>query len=153
MKKIILMAAILVAYPVFAQNHPVHVMVTPANNAPVSHEISDRLAGRIGASSRYALTSAASAEIMLSVECAPNSVGDRQIGVTCGSSIAYWPVEGVLLSTELAGMIAVGAESAVAESLFDDFVQDTSDEKLAEAAKNFKHYLNSAIARFPHGVN
>ena len=32
-------------------------MVTPANSAQASHEISeDRLAGRLGASSRYALT-------------------------------------------------------------------------------------------------
>ena len=50
-------------------------------------------------------------------------------------------------------MIAVGDESAVAENLFDEFVQETSDEKLAEAAKNFKFYLNLAIASFPHGVN
>ncbi len=62
-------------------------------------------------------------------------------------------MDGVALSCDVQGDMAAGSESEVAEALFDSFIQETSDEKLAKAAKEFKTYLNSAIAHFPHGVD
>ena len=153
MKKIILMAAILVASPVFAQSHPIRVTIIAGNTEAASQTIADRLAGRIGASSRYALVSNTVSDILLSVDCISNVVGERQVGITCHADLDYWPVDGIALSRDLEGHMAAGSESEVTEELFDSFVQVTSDEKLAEATKDFKRYLNSAIARFPHGVN
>jgi hypothetical protein len=146
-KEIILMAAIFVACPLFAQSHPVKVSIMAGNSGQESHELSDKLAGRIGSSSRYALVTADSADILILVDCLSNTAG-----VTCNTSLSYWPVLGVSLYAGLPETIATGSESKVADDLFNTFVQQTSDEKLAEAAKRFKRNLNSAIASFPHGV-
>jgi hypothetical protein len=42
-----------------AQNHPVRVSVKPGNNTSSSQAVSTRLAGKIGATSRYALVTGA----------------------------------------------------------------------------------------------
>jgi hypothetical protein len=73
--------------------------------------------------------------------------------IACDTIVSYFPVENIGLSYDLARHMTSGGETDVAESLFDSFVRETSDEKLAEAAKNFKQRLNSAIARYPHGVS
>jgi hypothetical protein len=153
MKSLFLTVAALVAVPVFAQSHAIGVQVVPGNSDPVSQEIADRLSGKIGSSARYSLVSGASAVILLSADCLPNIVNERQIGIVCQSSLDFWPIDGVPLSTNLAGFIVEGDESYVAERLFDSFVKNTSDEKLAAARKLFKESLNVAIAMFPHGVN
>jgi hypothetical protein len=120
---------------------------------PSSQKVSDMLTRRIGASSRYALVSLADADILMIVDCLPNIVGGQQVGIACDTHTSYYPVDSVLLSYDLARHMAVGGASEVVEALFDSFIRETSDEKLAEAAKSFKRYLNSAIANFPHGVN
>jgi hypothetical protein len=66
--------------------------------------------------------------------------------------MAYWPFEGVPLSTDLSGHIATGSESDVVQMLLDHFVQATSDEKLHKAADEFKPDLNLTISRFPKGL-
>jgi hypothetical protein len=150
-KNILLMAAILVAYPAFTQGQSVKVTVMAGNSGQESHEIADKLAGKIGSSSRYALVTA-DMDILILVDCLANTAGERPTGVTCDTSLSYWPVPGVSLYDGLLATIATGSESEVADHLFSGFVQQTSDEKLAEAAKNFKRHLNLAIAAFPHGV-
>jgi hypothetical protein len=153
MKNLLLAVAVLVAVPVFAQSQPVKVTVMAGNGAQESHELADKLAGRIGSSSRYALVTADSADILILVDCLSNTVGERAAGVTCNTSLSYWPVSGVSLYAGLPQTLATGDESRVADDLFNAFVRQSSDDKLAEAAKNFIRNLNSAIARFPHGVN
>jgi hypothetical protein len=152
MKGLLLAVAVLVAVPVFAQSHPVKVPVMAGNSGQESHEVADKLAGKIGSSSRYALVTA-DMDILILVDCLANTAGERPTGVTCYTSLSYWPVPGVSLYDGLLGTIATGSESEVADHLFNGFVQQTSDQKLAESAKDFKRHLNLAIAGFPHGVN
>lgn len=136
-----------------AQTTPIKVLVSAESNAESQH-VADRLSGQIGSSSRYALvTESGSENILLGVDCLSNTVGDRQIGVSCYTDVTYWPVPGVTLYWDLAGYLAeAGNESDVAQSLFDVFVEQTSDEKLNQAAVTFKKKLNSAIATYPKGV-
>jgi hypothetical protein len=152
-KGLFLIAAILIAYPAVTQGQSVKVTVMAGNSGRESHEIADKLAGKIGSSSRYALVTADSADILILVDCLSNTVGERAAGVTCNTSLSYWPVSGVSLYAGLPQTLATGDESRVADDLFNAFVRQSSDDKLAEAAKNFIRNLNSAIARFPHGVN
>ena len=154
MKNLILAAALFFACPLFAQSHPIQVTIVSIDNTQTSQTMANMLTGRIGASSRYSLVSAAAfdTDILLGVGCLPNIVAGKQVGVTCDTELSYWPVDGVALSCVLEGNLAVGSESEVAEMLFDEFIRVTSNEALAKAAKEFKHNLNLAIARFPHGV-
>jgi hypothetical protein len=152
MKELFLAVAVLVAGPVFAQSHPIGVEVTAGNADPTSQEVADRLSGKIGASSRYALVSGTSVVLLLSVDCLPSIVNGRQVGVVCNSTVDYWPLDGIPLSCSLPGYLVEGDESDAAEHLFDSFVKQTSDEKLAAATKLFKGYLNVAIRSFPNGV-
>lgn len=152
MKKFLLLAAILIAVPIFAQSGPIKVSVVAGNSQSVSQEIADMLSGRIGASSRYALAS--NRDILLSVNCLPDVVDAQQVGVTCDTSILYWPVWGVALHAELEGTMSTGSrQSQVTEDLFDSFIQNTSDEKLRASAAGFKRYLNQAIILYSKGVN
>jgi hypothetical protein len=104
MKSLLLGVAVLVAVPVFAQSHPIGVQVVAGNSDPVSQEIADRLSGKIGSSSRYALVSGATAVILLSADCLPNIVNGRQIGIVCESRMDFWPIGAVPLSCTLAGL-------------------------------------------------
>jgi hypothetical protein len=152
-KNLLFVVAILVAGPVFAQSQPIRVMVTAGANQE-SRDVADRLSGRLGISSRYALVSTGATQVLLAVSCLRNvSIDGRKLGVTCYFDLSYWPVDGVALFTALPGTIAEGDELYVTEGLFDDFVKETSDEKLAKAANTFKTFLNLAIAKFPHGVD
>lgn len=152
MRRLFLAVAILVAVPAFAQNRSIKVSVMGESSDPVSQGIADRLSGKIGASSRYALVSGTSVVLLLSVDCLPSIVNGRQVGVVCNSTVDYWPLDGIPLSCSLPGYLVEGDESDAAEHLFDSFVKQTSDEKLAAATKLFKGYLNVAIRSFPNGV-
>ena len=145
--------ALAFASAVMAQNQPVKIRVISEPNAP-SSEMADRLKGRIGSSSRYALVTVAGSEsINLYVQCLSNTTeSGRNLGIVCHAEITYWPVSDVTLSTDLTGSMATGEETYVAQSLYDSFVQQTSDEKLNLAATYFKQYLNTAIKLHPNGV-
>lgn len=132
---------------------PIRVEVIAGNDDPTSQTVANMISARIGTGSRYALVSSTDADILLSVDCLRNIVSGRQVGIACHTDVSYWPVDGVSLSCILVGDLGVGSEVEVTEGLFDAFVQETSDEKLAKATKDFKHYLNSAIARYPRGVD
>lgn len=135
-----------------AQSSPIKVRVLPESNAE-SQQVADRLSGQIGSSSRYALVTEYES-ILLSVDCLPNKTAyGEQFGVTCDSDITYWPVSGVPLYATLNGDLAAAHnESDAAQYLFDEFVGETSDEKLNQAAVTFKKYLNLTIASYPKGV-
>jgi hypothetical protein len=137
-----------------AQSKPIKVKVLPVADAE-SQEVADRLSGQIGSSSRYALVTEKDSEtVLLGLNCLPNTMlNGQQIGVTCDSEITYWPVSTVPLSVPLTGYLAAASnESDVAQRLFDDFVEETSDEKLNQKAAVFKKELNSIIAAYPKGV-
>lgn len=145
--------ALAFASAVMAQNQPVKIQVMSSSDAP-SQEMADRLKGHIGSSSRYALVTVAGSEsIALYVDCLSDTTNDgRNLGITCHIEIKYWPVEDVALAADLDGSMAAGDETYVAQTLYDSFVQETSDEKLNQAATDFKKYLNTAIRRHPNGV-
>jgi hypothetical protein len=154
--KIKLAVAILVlasASTATAQSSPIKILVGAEAN-PESQHVADRLSGQIGSASRYALvTESGSENILLSVDCLSNVVGERRIGLTCDTVITYWPVPGVFLYWDLTGSLAEAEnESDVSQSLFDAFVKETSDERLSQATATFKERLNSAISAYPKGV-
>ena len=80
MKITVLLFAILAAYPVFAQRHPVRVKIVPGSDEQLNRTLVSMLSGRVGAASRYALVTSADADILLSVECLENVVGGRRVG-------------------------------------------------------------------------
>jgi hypothetical protein len=136
-----------------AQSKAVKVLVVASN--PESKEVSDRLAGLIGSSSRYALVSNAVADVdvIVGVSCLSSEVAGQKVGVVCHSDMSYLLIQDVPFDTRLTDTIATGNESYVAQSLFDNFVQETSDEKLSEKASDFKSRLNVVISRYPHGIS
>ncbi len=140
---------------VMGQNQPIKIRVIGEPNANASSsEMADRLKGHVGSSSRYALVTVAGSEsIDLYVQCLFNTTERGQnLGIICHAEITYWPVSDVALTTDLTGSMATGEEAYVAQSLYDSFVQATSDEKLNLAASDFKRYLNTAIKRHPNGI-
>jgi hypothetical protein len=136
-----------------AQSHPVTVSVVPSNTMALSQDIATGLAGRIGATSRYALVTHAAADILVMVDCLPAVVNGKQVATICNTTLSYFPVHGTGLDTQLDGMLVASDEAHVVQSLFDAFVQDTSDEILSAQAAEFKKNLNAVIARNPNGVN
>ena len=136
-----------------SQSHPVTVSVVPSNTMALSQDIATRLAGRIGATSRYALVTHTAADILVMVECLPAVVNGKQVAIICNTALSYFPIHGTGLDTQLDGMLVASDEAHVVQSLFDAFVQDTSDEILSTQAAEFKKNLNAVIARNPNGVN
>jgi hypothetical protein len=153
MKTILLAAAVLVAIPALGQtHHPVRVDVEEGNNNATTKEVTNRLIGQIGSSSRYALLTDTAADVLVLVECLPVTVREQRIGVACHTELMFYSVSGVGIATDLTGYMGTGAELDVAQDLFDSFVKQTSDEKLSVAAMDFKRRLNLAIQAFPKGV-
>ncbi len=153
MKMIWLATAILIGSAAFAQTTPIRVKVGAGSDDPSSQGVIEKLSARIGSTTRYALVTKSFAELLVSVDCLPNVVSNRKIGITCHLDLLYWPVLGVPLAWNLTGaMSAAGSDSDVADDLFNDFVQSTSDEQLREAHDNFKKFLNETIAENPQGV-
>jgi hypothetical protein len=155
MKKILpVVVVLLAASAIFAQSKPVKVLVEGGNEQAVSREVAEKLAAKIGSTSRYALvTNETSVEVLVDVYCLPIMVEGQQAGVACSTTILYWPLSDVGLEASCVGMMSTHySESEVAESLFDSFVRHTSDEKLSALATKFKNSLNIAIRNYPKGV-
>jgi hypothetical protein len=70
----------------------------------------------------------------------------------CVSSLEYWPVRNLGLHAALDSCIAAGSETELTQKIFEDFVQNTSEGRLAGASRRFKMQLNEAISAFPKGV-
>jgi hypothetical protein len=136
-----------------AQSKPITVRVVGEPDK-TSQQMANRLMGQIGSSNRYALVTENEdlESILLGVECVRDVIGQTQVGISCDINMSYWPVRDVALSANLTGGMATGDESSVAQNLFDDFVEATSDEKLSQAASRFRQSLNVAIKLHPNGV-
>ncbi len=117
MKTLLFVVAILIATPaIYAQSKPIKVNVDAASD-PVSPEFADKVAARVGSTSRYALVSTPT-EILVSVSCLSNTnvVNGQELGVTCDIDILYWPVSDVALSITCVGSMATGmSKSDVAQ--------------------------------------
>jgi hypothetical protein len=152
MKMILLPIAVLIGASAFAQTTSIRVAVLSGNNQPSSQNIANKVAAKIGSTSRYALVKDTSADVVVFVNCVPSRVNGRDVAVACHTNLFYWPVNGVGLSCDIDGTFSIGADSEVTEDLFDSFVQNTSDQELKIARDTFKKNLNAAIAKFPQGV-
>jgi hypothetical protein len=119
--------------------------------------MADRLAGQIGASSRYALvppmTAGTDVEVYVSCLDANDQYG-AHLGVVCMTEFNYqpWLNQGVALSVGIDGRMSEGSESDVAQHLFDNFAQQTSDDNLAKAAAENLPLVNLAIKEHPEGL-
>jgi hypothetical protein len=156
MKKFLPAALALIAASAgYGQSKSIKVFVEAGNSQAASKEVADKVAPKVGSTSRYALVSGedGSIQILVEVFCLPNIIGGRQSGVTCDTTIEYWPVEDVPLTMNCRGSMSVNySESEVAQDLFDSFVLSTTDDRLSKIATDFKRYLNTTIQRYPQGV-
>jgi hypothetical protein len=138
-----------------AQTAPLKVFVGHGLN-PESQEMAARLAGRIGASNRYAMASnIAGVRVFVDVECI--NFGTRNtghLGVACFTSYSDYPWrdQGVVLSVSIDGEMAGGPDDYVAEQLFDNFVAATTDENLAKWEAPTKVFINFTIRANPNGI-
>lgn len=120
-------------------------------------EIADRVAGKIGSTERYALVSGKTdselvdAKVLVSITCL-NPLKGQETGVACFEDLVFRPLSDSALLCPLKSGMAVGPEDYVADSLFDYFVEYTSDEELKDATRLFKLALNATIAAHPNGV-
>jgi hypothetical protein len=154
MKTILLAVAILIAVPAnYAQTKPIKVSVLSGTDDPADKEVADKIAAKIGSTSRYALVSngAPMTALLIEVSCLTNT--SQKMGSTCDTEILYWPMADVALSVDCPGSMVTGlSESDIAQALFESFVRATTDEKLEVKAAAFKLSLNYAIRNHPKGV-
>ena len=95
-----------------------------------SKVVGDMLQGKIGSTLRYGLSEVGPAEITIDVVCV-----EAYNGVACTAPTYYYPESGKGLNGHLTSMIAIGSPSSVAQSLFDSFVESSSDSNLATVEK------------------
>ena len=158
----IVLALVLLAAPVFAQNNTVGLDV--GNDEELSRNVMNRVIklmpqvladqmakqcakGLCDTGGLYRAPSPkdrkARPDILMTITCAHNS---------CFSILEYWPIRDLGLHTTLGNCIAEGGETELAQKIIDHFAQNTSDEQLAFASRRFKTLLNRAISMFPKGV-
>ena len=119
--------------------------------------MANRLAARVGASNRYGLISGPTgADLLLLISCTNINLTNKSehLGVVCHGSYVYYPWrnQGVFLSVPIDGSMDSGRESDIAETIFDTFVQNTSDENLAKWAALEKGFINATIHEHPEGI-
>lgn len=138
-----------------AQTAPLKVFVSPGSNQE-SRDMAARLAGRIGASNRYALAlSGPGVRLSVEVDCM-NIIIRQEIrsGVAC--FITYsdfpWRDQNVFLSVPIDGRMALGPEDYVTEMLFDNFISATADESLTKWEAQPKVIINATILQHPNGI-
>jgi hypothetical protein len=114
----------LVAPTVRAQAKVIHVFVESNPDKP-SQDIAILLRGKIGSTLRYALTDFKKAEITISLVCV-----DLKAGVACAFPTKYYPEEEGLLHEDMPSGLITGDKEWVAQNIFDEFVAESSDDKL-----------------------
>ena len=157
----LVLVLVMVAPPVFAQNHSLTVQVDVGNDDDLSRKIMDRVTTQIGqelarrmgkqcgqrpcdAGGLYTPQSRTErSDVLITITCMHDF---------CASVLEYWPIRELGLHTALASCIAEGSETELTQKIFDHFVQNTSDEQLTFASGRFKTLLNRAISMFPKGV-
>jgi hypothetical protein len=111
---------------VAAAQGTVKVIVSPQDNKS-SKDVADILQGKIGSTLRYALTTdVKEAVILMDVLCVDVTINQ----FACTAPTSYYPAELHGLYGRVLTGIAIGSATYVAESLFNSFVQGSSDEKL-----------------------
>jgi hypothetical protein len=158
----LVLALVMLATPVFAQNHVVGFDV--GNDEELSRSVMNRvtkqitqvLADQMAKQCAKGLCDTGGLYIAPSPKDRPERP-DIMITITCThdfcfSNLEYWPIRDLGLHTTLGNCIAEGSEAELAQKIIDHYGQNTSDEQLAFASRRFKTLLNRAIIMFPKGV-
>ncbi len=123
------LAFLLLGTSLAAQAKVVKVYVGSEDNK-ASKDVGDILRGKVGSTLRYGLSEPGPAEITIDVICL-----DAAGGVACTAPAYYYPESGKGLSGHLGLMVATGSPLYVAQSLFDSFVESSSDPNLTKVEK------------------
>jgi hypothetical protein len=113
-----------------------------------SKTVSEILAAKIGSTLRYGLTSnVLSATLTISMICL--NIEGR--GYACSVTADYYPDASPTEFIPLPNILVVGSAEKVADGIFEDFVMDTSDDKLTEAKqlldkRTFKVWQDGYVA-------
>jgi hypothetical protein len=119
-----------------AQNKPVKVAILSADGEP-SQTIARMVGAKIGSTLRYSVTGIVEAKLELNIVCIKLAADNY----ACTSPTMYYPNEVVIVGQHLTFTIVQGPKDYVTEQIFDDFVAETSDEKLAEHATSLAYQI------------
>ena len=154
-------AVVVFASSVFAQSHHLKVKLDVGNDDELSRKIVNRVAAQIGHELANRMAKQCAQGLCdTGAQYTPPAQEERPdilVTVTCmhdfcASNLDYWPIRGLGLHAALDNCIAEGSETELAQRIFEHFVQNTEDERLASASRRFKMLLNQAINIFPKGV-
>jgi hypothetical protein len=107
----------------FAQGPVLKVSVVASSDK--SKEVAEIIRAKIGSTLRYSLSETGTANFFVNIICVPSGSN-----VACAAPTTYYSSKAYELARPLQASIAVGDSEWVARSLFDEFVIDTSAEKL-----------------------
>jgi hypothetical protein len=108
------------------------LLVNVSNEDARFPEVANAVRAKIGASSRFAVTGdSMKAELLVDLICVPMPFKG---GVACSLEITMWPAKASPLAAHIANYLYTAPDaSSAAEQIFEAFVSETSDEKLAAA--------------------
>jgi hypothetical protein len=124
------LAFLLLGSSLAAQGKVLKVYVGTEDNK-TSKDVGDILRGKIGSTLRYALGELGPSAITIDVLC----VEITTVNVACTAPTSYYPEKSHGLFGNLTTSIAIGNPYYVAQSLFDSFVEASSDPNLAAVEK------------------
>ncbi len=134
---------LLFAAPVFAKQHNVHIFIEDSTGD--TEMVESALAGKIGATERYALTTADKSELDIHLTC----IKLKNIeGYVCDTVVFAFGPMGIPSYLGKASMLVTSSTAQrAAEMLFNNFVGATTDEAI-EAAETFttKQVSNIVLA-------
>jgi hypothetical protein len=111
------------------QAHSVLVLTEDGDAEPVASGVKAKIGGTL----RYQVTEGTEADLWIDIKCHKITVGDRVVGVACSATYLYHPESLVGAEVWLATDLYVGPnEAVIAQGIFEAFVDDTSDSKLAK---------------------
>jgi hypothetical protein len=122
------------ATSVNAQGKVVKVAVDGGSDKP-SQEMAELVRGKVGSTLRYALTEIKTANIAIDIVCIDVPALN---GIACTAPTQYYPDLKNSLYRSLPDSIWTGSRAYVAQSIFDTFVEQTTDEKLSVLAQSLE---------------
>lgn len=112
-----------------AQYSTVSVWVVAEN--PQTELVADALKGKIGSTERYALQEK-SPNILVDITCLQANV------LVCDTELEYYAPLGFGISENLTGFMLMGSVEYITQQMFNDFVESTTNEKLAKHDKSIR---------------
>jgi hypothetical protein len=111
--------------------------VSVEGETPEADRVVSALKAKLGGTLRYKLTDNITAELLVTVQCV--GVGPALQGFVCDATFLYYLPMMKGMNVWLGASLATAADAqAVADRMFEGFVDYTSDEKLAAVNKAYK---------------